>query len=68
VGDGVPRDDIGKYTSSGLNSKSVQANVNEDDLLCALLAGEDTALDSSTVCHSFIRADALGGFFATKEL
>jgi len=57
--DGVARNYLGENTTGGLNAKGKCAHIDKDDILSALLSREDTTLNSSTVCNSLIRVDAL---------
>ena len=59
---------LGEDTTGGLDSEGKCGNVNENDILSALLSRKDTTLNSSTICNSLIWVDALGRLFATKEL
>jgi hypothetical protein len=65
--DSIPWNQLGKNTTSGLDTKCERADINQDNFFCALLPGKDTALDGGSIGYCFIGVDALGGLFATKE-
>jgi hypothetical protein len=60
--------ELGEDTAGSLDTDSKRANVDEEEFFSACFAGEDTSLNGSTVCYSFIGVDALGGFLAAEEL
>ena len=66
--DGVAGDEFGHDTTGGLNTERKRANVDKDDVRGALITGENTTLDGSTVRDSLIGVDALRGLLAAEEL
>jgi hypothetical protein len=64
----VAGDKLGHNTTRSLNTERERAHVDEDDLLRALLAGENTALNGSTMRHSLVRVDALRRLLPTEVL
>ncbi len=65
---GVTGDELGHDTTGGLDTEGRGANVNEDDVFIALLAGQNSTLDGSTIRYGFIRVDTLRRLLATKVL
>ena len=59
--DGVPGDEFGHDTASGLDTESEGIDVDKDDVLQALVVGEDTTLNGSTIGNSLIGVNPLGG-------
>ena len=66
--DSVARNELGHHSTSGLNTESERADINEEDVLRRLVTREDTTLDRCTISDSLIRVNALGGLLATEEL
>ena len=62
--DGVAGNELGHDTTGGLDTERERANVDKDDVRRALVTGEDTTLDGSTVRDSLIEVDALGWLLA----
>ena len=57
---GVTGDQLGHDTTRGLDTKSEGVDIDEDDITQALVAGEDTTLNGSTIGNSLIGVNALG--------
>jgi NAD-specific glutamate dehydrogenase len=66
--DGIARNQFGEHTAGGLNTERQGANIDKDDAISSLGSGEDSTLDSSTVCYSLVRIDTFRRFFAEKLL
>jgi hypothetical protein len=64
----VTRDEFGKDTTGGLDTKGKGSNINKDNVLSALLPRENTTLNRGTICDSLIRVNTLRRLPATKEL
>ena len=60
----VASNELGEDTASGLDPERKRADVNENNVLRSLFAGENTSLDGSSVGDSLIGVDSLGGLFA----
>ena len=58
--DRITRDQFGKDTTSGLNTERERVDIDKDNITQALVAGEDTTLNGSTVGDGLIGVDTLG--------
>jgi len=65
---GVPWDDLGHDTASGLDTECQWVDISEEETLGSLLLGQDTTLDSGTKGNSLIRVNALRSLLATEVL
>ena len=65
---GTTLDEVGHDTASGLDTEGEGADVDEEDIAGAFLAGEDTALKSSAPSDCLIGVDTLRGFLAVEEV
>lgn len=66
--DGITGNDLGEDTTGGLDTQGEGADVDEEDVTGAFLAGEDTTLEGSAPSDSLIGVDTLGGFLAVEEV
>ena len=68
-GDGsVAGDDLGEDATGGLDTEGKGADVDEEERLGALFAGEDTTLDGGAPGDGLIGVDSLGEFLAVEEV
>ncbi|BAS87091.1 Os03g0821150, partial [Oryza sativa Japonica Group] len=67
---GVPWDEHCHHTSRCLETKRQWSHIKEKKILHLLvpLSTKDSSLDGSTVCHSFIRVNALAEFLPIEEI
>ena len=65
---GITGDKLGEDTTSGLNTESQGADIDQNYILSTSLTREDTTLNGSTIRNSLIRVDTLGRLLATEEL
>jgi len=66
--DSVARNELGENSTGGLDTKGKRADIDEDDIMSAFSAGENTTLDSSTIGDSLIGVNTLGRLLATEVL
>ncbi len=59
---------LGHDTTSGLDTESQWANVDQKNTAGVLVAGKDTTLDGSTIRNGLVRVDTLRRFLAAKVL
>ena len=57
---GTTGDELGHYTTGGLDTESERVDVDEEDVTQGVVATEDTTLDGSTIGNSLIGVDTLG--------
>merc|ERR1711931_467975 len=67
---GVPLDQAGHDSSSGLNTKRQWSNIEKQEVRDGLagISCEDGSLDSSSISNSFIRVDGLVQLLAVEEV
>mmetsp|Transcript_24119 Transcript_24119/g.50071 ORF Transcript_24119/g.50071 Transcript_24119/m.50071 type:complete len:221 (-) Transcript_24119:245-907(-) len=63
----VSGDQLGHYTSNGLNAQSQGGHVQQQQILSAL-AAQDSGLHGRTIGDSFIRVDAAVGLLTVEEI
>jgi hypothetical protein len=64
--DRVSADKLGHDTTSGLDTESQGADIDQEDAFGAFFAGKNTTLDSGSVGNGLIGVDSLGGLLAVK--